>query len=67
MFEDTLPHTEVGQIALLHIDGDWYRSVLTCLEQLYDHVAPPTDVPPPDGPLFGLTEVMVAAEAEYVN
>jgi O-methyltransferase len=40
LFEDTLPRAEVGQIALLHIDGDWYRSVLTCLEELYDHVAP---------------------------
>jgi len=26
-----------------------------------------TDVPPAVGPLFGLTEVIVAAEAEYVN
>jgi len=23
LFEDTLPKAEVGQIALLHIDGDW--------------------------------------------
>jgi len=38
-FEDTLPTAEVAQIALLHIDGDWYRSVKTCLESLYDRVA----------------------------
>ncbi|MBV9355241.1 MAG: class I SAM-dependent methyltransferase [Chloroflexi bacterium] len=39
-FEDTLPNAEVSQIALLHVDGDWYRSVRTCLESLYDRVAP---------------------------
>jgi O-methyltransferase len=39
-FQDTLPNAEVSQIALLHIDGDWYRSVRVCLESLYDRVAP---------------------------
>jgi len=39
-FEDTLPRAQVTQIALLHIDGDWYRSVRTTLEALYDRVAP---------------------------
>ena len=39
-FEDTLPETRVGPIALLHIDGDWYSSVKACLEHLYDRVSP---------------------------
>jgi O-methyltransferase len=40
LFRDTLPGAEVQQIALLHIDGDWYDSVKTCLENLYDKVTP---------------------------
>ena len=40
LFQDTLPSAEVTQIALLHIDGDWYESVKVCLESLYDKVAP---------------------------
>jgi len=39
-FEDTLPETKVGPIALLHIDGDWYSSVKACLDHLYDRVSP---------------------------
>jgi len=39
-FEDTLPETKVGLIALLHIDGDWYSSVKACLDHLYDRVSP---------------------------
>jgi hypothetical protein len=39
-FEDTLPQTKLGPIALLHIDGDWYSSVKACLDNLYDHVSP---------------------------
>lgn len=27
-------------IAVLRLDGDWYESTLTCLENLYPHVAP---------------------------
>ena len=38
-FEETLPHTDLGKIAVLHIDGDWYESVKVCLEQLYDRVS----------------------------
>ena len=30
----------MSQIALLHIDGDWYESVKTRLDYLYDKVAP---------------------------
>src|SRR4030042_6255119 len=37
-FEDTLPGAQIGTIALLHLDCDWYESVNFCLEQLYDDV-----------------------------
>ncbi len=40
LFQDTLPKAPINQIALLHIDGDWYHSVKTCLLNLYDKVAP---------------------------
>jgi O-methyltransferase len=40
LFQDTLPTVDISQIALLHIDGDWYDSVKTCLDSLYDKVAP---------------------------
>lgn len=40
LFQDTLPLSRIGQIALLHIDGDWYESVRTCLKCLYDKVVP---------------------------
>jgi Macrocin-O-methyltransferase (TylF) len=40
LFQETLPITPIGEIALLHIDGDWYDSVKTCLETLYDRVTP---------------------------
>ena len=40
-FEDTLPkmHNFVGMIALLHMDGDWYESTKTILENLYDRIS----------------------------
>jgi predicted O-methyltransferase YrrM len=40
-FEETLkPHRDrVGMIALLHLDGDWYSSTRTILENLYDRVS----------------------------
>lgn len=38
LFEETLRSTDIGPIAVLHIDGDWYASVKTCLERLYDKV-----------------------------
>ena len=40
LFQDTLPHSEIQHIALLHLDGDWYDSTRVCLEQLYDKVSP---------------------------
>src|SRR5262249_4653559 len=40
LFQDTLPVTEVGTIAVLHLHGDWYESVKPCLDCLYDRVSP---------------------------
>jgi len=40
LFQDTIPHSPVERIALLHIDGDWYESVKVCLDALYDKVVP---------------------------
>jgi O-methyltransferase len=40
LFQETLPAVSVPQIALLHIDGDWYESVKACLDNLYDKVSP---------------------------
>jgi tetratricopeptide (TPR) repeat protein len=39
-FEDTLAGAkpEVGPIALLHLDADWYASTMTILSELYDQV-----------------------------
>ena len=41
-FQETLPRYRetIAPIALLHLDGDWYESTKTCLEQLYDAVSP---------------------------
>lgn len=40
LFQDTLPKTEIKQIAFLHLDGDWYESTKVCLDELYDRVSP---------------------------
>ena len=39
-FQDTLPEYKgnVGKIALLRLDGDWYESTRCCLENLYGNV-----------------------------
>lgn len=41
-FDQTLPATkdDIGPVALLHIDADWYDSVRTCLEELAVQVVP---------------------------
>lgn len=40
-FDDTLPQFSLqSPIALLHLDGDWYDSTMTCLKAFFDHVAP---------------------------
>lgn len=42
LFCDTLPEksSEIGPIALLHMDSDWYESTMDILEHLYDQVVP---------------------------
>lgn len=41
-FQDTLPaaRAEIGPVALLRLDGDWYESTRVCLQMLYDSVVP---------------------------
>lgn len=41
-FEDTLrsSRNELGKIAVLRLDGDWYESTMTALDALYDLVSP---------------------------
>lgn len=41
-FQDTVPRDaeEVGPIAILRLDGDWYASTKVCLEHLYGNVVP---------------------------
>jgi hypothetical protein len=40
-FDQTLPalREEIGAVAILRIDADWYESVRCCLENLYDQVS----------------------------
>jgi glycosyltransferase involved in cell wall biosynthesis/ubiquinone/menaquinone biosynthesis C-methylase UbiE len=40
LFEDTLPihRGEIGEIALLHMDADWYSSTMTILDNLFDQL-----------------------------
>lgn len=38
--DTTLARTHTGQIALLNVDVDWYDSVRTVLEQLFDRMSP---------------------------
>lgn len=37
-FKDTIPCQDIGEIALLHLDCDYYESVKLCLESLYKNV-----------------------------
>lgn len=37
-FQDTLPVTHVGDIAMLRLDGDLYESTKVCLEFLFDKI-----------------------------
>lgn len=41
-FKNTLPvkKAQIGQIAILRLDGDWYESTMTALTELYDQVVP---------------------------
>ncbi|MBK1656075.1 TylF/MycF/NovP-related O-methyltransferase [Allochromatium vinosum] len=42
LFKDSLPRWRdtIGEIAFLHMDGDWYESTRDILESLYDRVSP---------------------------
>lgn len=40
LFQQTVLTSEIENIAVLHIDGDWYESVKVCLDHLYDRVNP---------------------------
>ncbi|MDY6893755.1 MAG: TylF/MycF/NovP-related O-methyltransferase, partial [Chloroflexota bacterium] len=39
-FHETFPTVQIHDIALLHIDADWYDSVKLCFERFYDNVQP---------------------------
>ena len=39
-FRNTFPGVDIGEIALLHIDADWYDSVRLCFERFYENVQP---------------------------
>lgn len=39
LFEDTVRVANVGKIALLRLDGDWYDSTMCCLEALFPKIA----------------------------
>ena len=39
-FAETFPRTTLPDIALLHIDADWYDSVKLCLDTWFDRIAP---------------------------
>lgn len=40
LFEDTLPHAPVQQVALAHVDCDWYDPVKLCLDYLGPRLPP---------------------------
>lgn len=63
-FQDTLPECDVQKVALLHIDGDWYESVKTCLDHLYDRVSPGGIIQIDD---YGHWEGARKAVDEFVN
>jgi O-methyltransferase len=39
-FEDTFPHVDVEQVALIHIDCDFYAPTRLCLETWYPRISP---------------------------
>jgi len=41
-FKDSLPlvKDQLGRISILRLDGDWYSSTMTILNELYDQVSP---------------------------
>ena len=41
-FQDTVPvaRSTIGDIAILRLDGDWYKSTKVCIGNLYDRLVP---------------------------
>jgi O-methyltransferase len=39
-FHETFPHAEVGPVALLHIDCDFYEPTVLCLQKWYPLLSP---------------------------
>jgi hypothetical protein len=39
-FEETFPRSPVARIAILHLDCDWYQSILSCLEHWWNRMEP---------------------------
>jgi len=39
LFQDTLPNTNIGPIAVAHLDGDWYESTRTCLATVWPQIS----------------------------
>ena len=35
-----MPHVETGPVAVLRLDGDWYKSTMQCLDTFWDRVMP---------------------------
>ncbi len=52
-FQDTVPVTEMGPIAMLRLDGDLYESTKVCLEHLFERVVPGGCIILDDYPLPG--------------
>jgi len=65
-FQDTLPqdHADIGEIAILRLDGDWYASVKVCLDCLYDKVVPGGFIIIDD---YGCYEGCKRAVDEFIN
>jgi O-methyltransferase len=37
-FQDTIPNTQMNDIAVLRLDGDWYESTKVCINSLFKYV-----------------------------
>ncbi len=62
-FQDTVPAAEIGEIAMLRLDGDLYESTKVCMEHLYNKVVKGGFVIIDDWPLAGAR----AAVVEYLG
>ena len=39
-FEDTFPRASINEVALVHVDADFYASVKLCIEHWYSRLSP---------------------------